>query len=108
MISIIFFYQTEQESVVYQDKVRELRDELSKATREINSMTGEYVAIRDSLEKHNTLMDSLQKENERMRNLLEEYYEEKRNREEHLEKARIEVIEFWFSIYLLCAKKRLS
>lgn len=77
---------------MYQDKVIELRNELAKATREINSMIGEYVATRDSLEHHKTLMDTMEKENERMRNLLEEYYEEKTSREEHLEKARMEVL----------------
>ena len=37
--------QVEQDSVLYQNKVVELRDQLSEATKQISAMTGEYVEV---------------------------------------------------------------
>ncbi len=41
----IFAWQIEQDSVRYQHKVVELRDQLSEATKQIDAMAGEYVQV---------------------------------------------------------------
>ena len=42
--------QVEREGVVCRDKVVDLRDRLSEATRQMNAMAGEYTAVKVSNE----------------------------------------------------------
>ena len=70
--------QVEQDSLMYQNKVVELRDKLHEATKQINAMSGDYVAMKETFGHQQELMETVQGENLRLRTLMEEYLEEKK------------------------------
>ena len=83
--------QVEKESVTYQNKVIELRDAMAENTGQMNAMTGEYVAMKESSQHFESLIGGLQKENERLRGLLEEMLEDKRGKEKQMDQVEAEV-----------------
>ena len=83
--------QVEKESVSYQNKVIELRDAMAETTGQMNAMTGEYVAIKESSQHFESLISGLQKENDRLRGLLEEMLEDKRTKEKQIDQVESEV-----------------
>ncbi|TRY62027.1 hypothetical protein TCAL_01502 [Tigriopus californicus] len=70
--------ETEKEMGLYQDKVVELKDQLTNATKEINGMANAYNQTQEMAQGFNDLVESLQSENNRLRTLLEEYHGEKK------------------------------
>ena len=83
--------QVEKESVTYQNKVVELRDAMAETTGQMNVMTGEYVAMKESSQHFESLIGGLQKENDRLRGLLEEMLEDKRTKEKQMDQVETEV-----------------
>ena len=83
--------QVEKESVTYQNKVVELRDAMAETTNQMNVMTGEYVAMKESSQHFESLIGGLQKENDRLRGLLEEMLEDKRTKEKQMDQVETEV-----------------
>ena len=83
--------QVEKESVTYQNKVVELRDAMAETTGQMNVMTGEYVAMKESSQHFESLIGGLQKENDRLRGLLEEMLEDKRSKEKQMDQVETEV-----------------
>ena len=83
--------QVEKESVTYQNKVVELRDAMAETTSQMNVMTGEYVAMKESSQHFESLIGGLQKENDRLRGLLEEMLEDKRTKEKQMDQVETEV-----------------
>lgn len=83
--------QTEKESVEYQNKVIELRDQMAETTKQMNAMTGEYVAMKESAQHYSSLISGLQQENGRVKGLLEEMVQDKANREKQLNEVEAEV-----------------
>ena len=83
--------QVEKESVTYQNKVVELRDAMAETTGQMNVMTGENVAMKESSQHFESLIGGLQKENDRLRGLLEEMLEDKRTKEKQMDQVETEV-----------------
>ena len=83
--------QVEKESVDYQNKVVELRDQMAETTKQINAMTGEYVAMKESAAHYDSLIAGLQKENDRVRGLLEELLQDKKTKEKQMDQVEAEV-----------------
>ena len=69
----------------------ELRDQMSETTKQMNAMTGEYVAMKESAQHYDSLMNGLQKENERVRGLLEEMLQEKKVKDKQMDEVETEV-----------------
>ena len=69
----------------------ELRDQMSETTKQMNAMTGEYVAMKESAQHYDSLMNGLQKENERVRGLLEEMLQEKKLKDKQMDEVETEV-----------------
>ena len=83
--------QVEKESVEYQNKVVELRDQMAETTKQINAMTGEYVAMKESAQHYETLIGGLQKENDRVKGILEEMLQDKKIKERQMDEVETEV-----------------
>lgn len=83
--------QVERESVEYQNKVVELRDQMSETTKQINAMTGEYVAMKESALHYDSLIAGLQEENDRVRALLDEMLQDKKKRDEQMDQVETQV-----------------
>lgn len=83
--------QVEKESIDYQNKVIELRDQMSETTKQINAMTGEYVAMKESAQHYDNLIGGLQQENDRLRGLLEEMLQDKKTKEKQMDQVEAEV-----------------
>ena len=81
----------EKESLVFQEQLVMLRNELKNATNQIESMTIDYLSMKDSYENQGNHVDSLQSENKKLRTLIEEHYEERVQREKHMESARLDI-----------------
>ena len=69
----------------------ELRDQMAETTKQINAMTGEYVAMKESAHQYDSLIASLQQENDRVRGLLEELVQDKKNKEKQMDQVEAEV-----------------
>ena len=69
----------------------ELRDQMAETTKQINAMTGEYVAMKESAHHYDSLITSLQQENDRVRGLLEELVQDKKNKEKQMDQVEAEV-----------------
>ena len=69
----------------------ELRDQMAETTKQINAMTGEYVAMKESANQYDSLIASLQQENDRVRGLLEELVQDKKNKEKQMDQVEAEV-----------------
>ena len=50
-------FQVEKEGAEYQNKLIELRDQMSETTKQMNAMTGEYVAMKESAQHYDSLMN---------------------------------------------------
>ena len=83
--------EVEREGAEYQTKLIELRDQMSETTKQMNAMTGEYVAMKESAQHYDSLISGLQKENERVRGLLEEMLEEKKFKDKQMDEVEAEV-----------------
>ena len=83
--------QVEQEGAEYQNKLIDLRDQMSETTKQMNAMTGEYVAMKESAQHYDSLINGLQKENERVRGLLEEMLQEKKIKDKQMDEVEGEV-----------------
>jgi chromosome segregation ATPase len=83
--------QVEKESVQYQNHVIELRDQMAETTKQINAMTGEFVAMKESSQHYDSIITGLQKENDRIRSLLEEMLQDKKKRDDQLDLVETEV-----------------
>ncbi|CAB4061296.1 unnamed protein product [Lepeophtheirus salmonis] len=75
----------EKDNENYQNNVVNLRDRLSEATNQINSLTGEYVSSKESVERLNTLVKDLESENSHLQTLLDDFHSDKIRRDENLE-----------------------
>ena len=64
---------------------------MSETTKQMNAMTGEYVAMKESAQHYDSLMNGLQKENERVRGLLEEMLQEKKLKDKQMDEVETEV-----------------
>ncbi len=71
----------------YQNKVIELRDQMSETTKQMNAMTGEFVAMKESSAQFESLVTGLQNENERLRALVEEQLRDKKKRDEQFDEV---------------------
>ncbi len=83
--------QVEKESVEYQNKVIEFRDQMAETTKQINAMTGEYVAMKESAAHYDSLVAGLQQENDRLRGLLEDMLQDKKNKDKQMDQVEAEV-----------------
>ena len=81
----------ENDGVVYQNKLVEVRDQLADATFQMDSMANEYLSTKESLKSHASLIESLQEENKRLALQMEEHHEERRNNEQRMEQMGTEV-----------------
>ena len=57
----------------------------------MNTMAGEYLAMKDSLTQHTVLMEKVQDENARLKSLLEENLLDKKKRDAQLDEIGKEV-----------------
>jgi regulator of replication initiation timing len=76
---------------IFNSLVVELRDQMAETTKQINAMTGEYVAMKESAHHYDSLITSLQQENDRVRGLLEELVQDKKNKEKQMDQVEAEV-----------------
>ena len=67
------------------------KTQMSETTKQMNAMTGEYVAMKESALHYDSLISGLQKENERVRGLLEEMLEEKKFKDKQMDEVEAEV-----------------
>ena len=81
----------EKDNEAYQEKVSDLRDDLSEATRQINLITGEYVSLKNSLADTKNLIDTLQQDNSNLKAKLEDQYKEKTKRDKQIEEISFQV-----------------
>ena len=81
----------EKDNEAYQEKVSDLRDDLSEATRQINLITGEYVSLKNSLADTKNLIDTLQQDNSNLKTKLEDQYKEKTKRDKQIEEISFQV-----------------
>ena len=59
--------------------------------QQMNAMAAEYLAMKDSLNHHATLMENLQDENLKLKSLAEENLEDKKKRDAQLDEIGREV-----------------
>ena len=64
---------------------------MAETTGQMNAMTGEYVAMKESSQHFESLISGLQKENDRLRGLMEEMLEDKRSKEKQIDQVEAEV-----------------
>jgi chromosome segregation ATPase len=83
--------QVENDSVVYQNKLVEVRDQLADATFQMDSMANEYLSTKESLKNHTNLIESLRDENRRLALQMEEFHEGKRMNDQRMEQMGSEV-----------------
>ena len=57
----------------------------------MNTMAGEYLAMKDSLSHHTTLMETLQEENLKLKSLIEENVLDRKKRDAQLDEIGREV-----------------
>ncbi len=81
----------ENDSVVYQNKLIEVRDQLSDATFQMDSMANEHLSMKESVKNHVNLIDSLQQENRRLALQMEEYLEWRRDQQQRMETMGSEI-----------------
>ena len=60
----------------------------------MNTMAGEYLAMKDSLTQHTALMETVQDENARLKSLLEENQQDKKKRDAQLDEIGKEVTNY--------------
>ena len=81
----------ENDNEKYQDKIGNLRDELSEATGQINMIMGEYVGSKKNLADTKTLIDTLQQDNCNLKLKLEDQLKDKAKRESEIEHISLQV-----------------
>ena len=84
--------QVEKDNESFQGKVKDLRNELAEATRQINTMTGEYISMKDTLTNTKNLLDSLQQDNTMLKTKLEDQYKERQRRDQQIEQISTQVL----------------
>ena len=75
----------------FDNQVVSLRDQLSEATDQINGMTGEYLAVKDSSQQQKHLVEKVTGENLKLRSIVEEHVQEKKRRDSQLDHIEKEV-----------------
>ena len=83
--------QLEKDSETYREKVGGLRDDLADATRQIQLITGEYVAMKNSQADTAGLVDSLKQDNCHLKTQLEDQYRERASRDHQIQQISTQV-----------------
>ena len=83
--------QLEKDNGNLQDKVVNLRDELAEATRQISTITSEYVAMKAGQADRAALVETLQQDNSSLRVQLEDQYQEKARRDAQIQEISAQV-----------------
>ena len=83
--------QLEKDNGNLQDKVVNLRDELAEATRQIGTITSEYVAMKAGQADRAALVETLQQDNSSLRVQLEDQYQEKARRDAQIQEISAQV-----------------
>ena len=83
--------QLEKDNGNLQDKVVNLRDELAEATRQISTITSEYVAMKAGQADKAALVETLQQDNSSLRVQLEDQYQEKARRDAQIQEISAQV-----------------
>ena len=83
--------QLEKDNGNLQDKVVNLRDELAEATRQIGTITSEYVAMKAGQADKAALVETLQQDNSSLRVQLEDQYQEKARRDAQIQEISAQV-----------------
>ena len=83
--------QLEKDNGNLQDKVVSLRDELAEATRQIQMITSEYVAMKAGQADRAALVETLQQDNSSLRVQLEDQYQERARRDAQIQEISSQV-----------------
>ena len=83
--------QLEKDNGNLQDNVVNLRDELAEATRQISTITSEYVAMKAGQADRAALVETLQQDNSSLRVQLEDQYQEKARRDAQIQEISAQV-----------------
>ena len=81
----------EKDNESYQEKISNLRDELTEATRQITLITGEFVAMKKSFADSKNLLDTLQQDNSNLKLKLEDQFRDKARRDKQIEEISVQV-----------------